>query len=249
MVSRRGGGGRRHRAPAVDETGKGDHDMGQETNTQAVRYAEAVADDDMLREDDLRRMRDEYCERRKLSGTVAADAQWADEPFDHWLAGLSAQPRAIDDASIAALVVGMTVTLSIRDALIMSLVAGDTCADKRTMMDFASRSHAPDVQSRMCRELQGAFFDERRRPDEPRCRAGSDMLVAMADRVPESFSVQPLAVLAYVMWWMGDSRAVAFALRCLMLDEDCSLAAIVCSAYQRGVMPAWMGAGPHHDAA
>ena len=60
---------------------------------------------------------------------------------------------------------------------------------------------------------------------------------------------QPLAVLAYVMWWMGDSRAVAFALRCLMLDEDCSLAAIVCSAYQRGVMPAWMGAGPHHDAA
>ena len=77
----------------------------------------------------------------------------------------------------------------------MSLVAGDTCADKRTMMDFASRSHAPDVQSRMCRELQGAFFDERRRPDEPRCRAGADMLVAMADRVPESFSVQPLAVL------------------------------------------------------
>ena len=51
------------------------------------------------------------------------------------------------------------------------------------------------------------------------------------------------------MWWMGDSRAVAFALRCLMLDEDCSLAAIVCSAYQRGVMPAWMDAGPHHDAA
>ncbi len=81
--------------PAVDETGKGDHDMGQETNTQAVRYAEAVADDDMLREDNLRRMRDEYCERRKLSGTVAADAQWADEPFDHWLAGLSAQPRAM----------------------------------------------------------------------------------------------------------------------------------------------------------
>ena len=95
MVSRRGGGGRRHRAPAVDETGKGDHDMGQETNTQAVRYAEAVADDDMLREDDLRRMRDEYCERRKLSGTVAADAQWADEPFDHWLAGLSAQAEPI----------------------------------------------------------------------------------------------------------------------------------------------------------
>jgi len=63
--------------------------MGQETNTQAVRYAGAVADDDMLREDDLRRMRDEYCERRKLSGTVAADAQWADEPFDHWLGGPS----------------------------------------------------------------------------------------------------------------------------------------------------------------
>ena len=75
------------------------------------------------------------------------------------------------------------------------------------------------------------------------------MLFRSADRVPESFSVQPLAVLAYVMWWMGDSRAVAFALRCLMLDEDCSLAAIVCSAYQRGVMPAWMGAGSHHDAA
>ena len=101
----------------------------------------------------------------------------------------------------------------------------------------------------MCRELQGAFFDERRRPDEPRCRAGADMLVAMADRVPESFSVQPLAVLAYVMWWMGDSRAVAFALRCLMLDEDCSLAAIrvlgVPARRDAGVD----GCRPHHDAA
>ena len=93
MVSRRGGGGRRHRAPAVDETGKGDHDMGQETNTQAVRYAEAVADDDMLREDDLRRMRNEYCERRKLSGTVAADAQWADEPLAGGPVGAAAGHR------------------------------------------------------------------------------------------------------------------------------------------------------------
>ena len=42
---------------------------------------------------------------------------------------------------------------------------------------------------------------------------------------------------------------MVYALRCLLLDEDCSLAAIVGWAYQRGGMPAWMGAGPHHDAA
>ena len=96
--------------------------MGQETNTQAVRYAEAVADDDMLHEDDLRRMRDEYCERRELRGAVAADAQWAEAPFDHWLAGLSAQPRAIDDDSIAALVVGCVVAFGVSLAVIRFLM-------------------------------------------------------------------------------------------------------------------------------
>lgn len=42
--------------------------------------------------------------------------------------------------------------------------------------------------------------------------------------------VQPLAIISYILWWMGDERAMLTAMRALAIDEECSLAAIVAAA-------------------
>ena len=87
--------------------------------------------------------------------------------------------------------------------------------------------------------LTCAFEDEGMMPDKERCHTGIGMLLDIAEASPVPYCIQPLAVIAYTLWWLGDPRAMVFALRCLLLDEDCSLAAMIFSAADRGVAPAW----------
>ena len=82
--------------------------------------------------------------------------------------------------------------------------------------------------------LTVAFEDEGIVPDKERCHAGIAMLLDIADAAPVPYCVQPLAVVAYTLWWLGDSRAVTMALQCLLLDEECSLAAMVFSVCAAG---------------
>ncbi|WP_221343557.1 hypothetical protein [Bifidobacterium sp. SO1] len=141
---------------------------------------------------------------------------------------------------MAAFAVGMSESLPIRDAAIVSLVIGRPC-DERMMIEIASQPHSDRVRCGMSDMMTNAFHDARARPDTERCRRGTAMLKRMGDAVPERWRVQPLAALAYVLWWMGDDLAVIRALECLALDEDCTLAGIVVSLIERGIRPAWCG--------
>ena len=49
--------------------------------------------------------------------------------------------------------------------------------------------------------------------------------------------VQPLAIISYILWWMGDGRAMLTAMRALAIDEECSLAAIVAAAIHGDLWP------------
>ncbi len=104
---------------------------------------------------------------------------------------------------------------------------------KAVLMDFASRPHAPEVCARMGRLLTAAFTDEHGGLDEARCRAAVGALREMAGIVPERYRVQPLTIMAYVLWWLGKDEAVEYALEALAIDERCSLAAIVLGAMRR----------------
>lgn len=46
---------------------------------------------------------------------------------------------------------------------------------------------------------------------------------------------------AYILWWLGDERALPMAVRALACDED-ALAIIVASAIHRGLYPDWTNA-------
>lgn len=141
----------------------------------------------------------------------------------------------------AALAVAMREILAVRDMLILSLIMEPDRVGKRELIRFASRPHRTDTQRGLYDLLGEAFDDAGHAPNTKRCRAGVTALIDMSRCMPESFAVQPLAVAAYTLWWMGDRLALPCSLECLALDDDCSLAAIVCAACDHDVWPAWCG--------
>ena len=188
---------------------------------------------------------------RRRDGIAKADADWFDRPLDEWLSGLQGG-SGLSRSSIVELGVGMTHSLAMRDAIIISMVAtgrsqtsgggdGDKGGvNKRLLIGFASRPHDPGNAARMGQLLARAFEDEAARIDAARCRNGIEMLSTMVRTLPDEYVVQPLAVIAYITWWMGEGSAGDVALRALSLDSGCTLAAIVCSALRHGVWPAWL---------
>ncbi len=140
--------------------------------------------------------------------------------------------------SVAAFAVGMHEALSIRDAVILSLVAGRGC-DKPLMVAFAADPHAERSRARMGAMLSQAFENAESVPDCVRCGRGIGMLLRIASLVPEWLRPQPFAVISYVLWWLDDDRSSAYAWRCLDLDGGCLLASMVLGMLERGVRPAW----------
>ncbi|WP_236034397.1 DUF4192 domain-containing protein [Bifidobacterium saguinibicoloris] len=189
--------------------------------------------DDEAAERLARRLR----ESRREHGPERANADWMDGPLDAWLARLERRGAGPDRDTMAALAVGMREVLSIRDALILSMLFDDDECGRDVLMDILSRPRTKEVSSTV-RDLLSAAFEDERGPNVERCRAGVGMLAAMAGLMPRAFCAQPYAAIAYVLWWLGDAGASAYALRSLALDDGCSLAAIVLGAASRGACPA-----------
>ncbi|PJM79723.1 DUF4192 domain-containing protein [Bifidobacterium scaligerum] len=177
---------------------------------------------------------------RLTRGIRRANEEWISQPLDDWLEGLGQDDILLSADVMESFVVGMQETLSIRDALILSLVTDEQHCPRAQLMDFATRPHAARTKKRMGQLLTEAFEDETIRPDERRCRRGVAMLFEMVHAYPFAPAcIQPLAVIAYALWWLGDEESTVYALQCLLLDQECSLAAMVFSASERGVRPAW----------
>ncbi|MBW3078822.1 DUF4192 domain-containing protein [Bifidobacterium simiiventris] len=197
-------------------------------------------------DNELERLTCRFRDMRRTVGPREGNREWVRDPFAQWIRTLEsarsfdAAATMLDREGMAAFAVGMTESLPIRDAAIVSLVIGRPC-DERMMIEIASQPHSDRVRCGMSDMMTNAFHDARARPDTERCRRGTAMLKRMGDAVPERWRVQPLAALAYVLWWMGDDLAVIRALECLALDEDCTLAGIVVSLIERGIRPAWCG--------
>ena len=201
--------------------------------SQQTHEAERRIERDVLREEVQR-----FTLARRESGIVTADAAWVDRPCDNWLAALHGQEE-LTLSSMARLAVGMSLSLPMRDALIVSIVAredsGDVPVTKQLMVSFASRPHEPHNVACMSDLLSHAFEHRHAHTDEAKCKRGIEMLGQMVRALPEEYTVQPLAVLAYAAWWIADDRAGEYALSALRLDENCTLAGIVCAALGQGL--------------
>ena len=129
--------------------------------------------------------------------------------------------------------------LSIRDAFLISAIVDEQRASREFLMDFAERPKQPINAQRLEQLLSDAFHDPSARPDMKRCDQAINMLFDIIDMIPKPYRAQPFAVISYIMWWMGQEGAMAAAISALAIDDQCSLAAIVCSAVERHIEPAW----------
>ena len=175
-------------------------------------------------------------------GPCAATRAWLDGPLDLWLERLRQGRVDLDEETMGALAVGMNQVLSIRDAMILSLLHGEERCGRKTLMRLASRPRA-DSSRALVRELLVEAFEDEEGPDLERCQSGVTMLSAMAAIMPPAARVQQHATLAYMLWWTGDPRAPLYALRALADDGRCVLAALVLGACESGMHPASVGGG------
>lgn len=173
-------------------------------------------------------------------GIAKANRDWLDAPFGEWCDNLRDHVHTMSKDHAMQICVAMADMLSARDALIMSLVAAcQTNIGAKAMLDLAAEPHDPANVIHLYRLLDRAFNDCDCSPDFTRCACGIDMLVGMAKLVSGRFEVQPLTVAAYGSWWVGSDDALDYAQQALSLDEQCTLARIICSAINQGLQPAW----------
>ena len=184
-------------------------------------------------------MRKRLQQGRRQYGPSRADGDWMREPLQVWLCRLDQGMIDLDEVMLP-LAVGINEVLAMRDALILSVVGDSTMRDPQMLMDIVRTPHAGHVVMAVHKALS-AEFDDRDGPDRDRCRTAVLMLAAMAKVMREPMKVQPLSIISYILWWTGDSRAEDYALSCLAIDEECSLAAIVLKSVSNGLYPACCG--------
>ena len=159
-----------------------------------------------------------------------------DEP---WRVGVTRTECSLDRDTVIRITVGMGEMLSIRDAFLISAIVDEQRASREFLMDFAERPKQSINAQRLEQLLSDSFRDPLARPDMKRCDQAINMLFDIIDMIPKTYRAQPFAVISYIMWWMGREGAMASAISALAIDDQCSLAAIVCSAVERRIGPAW----------
>ena len=158
--------------------------------------------------------------------------------FDEWLDGLDTPQATLTKRSMEILAKSMRKSMALRDAMLMSVIcAGNPEYDKGKLRDYAAAPRIPNQQlSEWCeRMMKGSLAHAGHETDKDKVANASRMLVDIVDIVDTvdtdlKLQVQPLAIISYILWWMGDGRAMLTAMRALAIDEECSLAAIVAAA-------------------
>ena len=181
-------------------------------------------------EAEMERLEDQLVEDCKSLGMAESIRDFLQEPFSEWMDELA-------DESSGALAIAMQQTMAVRDALLVSIIVDERRSSRDFLMGFMANPTLPGNTRHLEESLNGSFRDASRKPDTKRCDNGVNMMFDIIGMVPERYHVQPLTIISYVLWWMGDERAMLCAMRAL--DENCSLAAIICSAAHRHIGPVW----------
>ncbi|PWG60426.1 hypothetical protein [Bifidobacterium catulorum] len=201
------------------------------------------ADEDKLRsmkvdERTMDMARETFRRSRRREGVPDADRSWFGEPLREWARLLEGRSDDLDRAVMIRLCVGMGEVMSMRDAMLMAVLAK---VEQERLLVLATEPHDKDSGRLVYETLRDGFENPASRPDTERCQRGIDALARMVCLVPAGYSVQPLTTLAYLLWWVGrDEQSLACAIRALLLDDGCTMASIIAGSIARGVFPAWV---------
>lgn len=194
----------------------------------------------------IKQTAEEFARARQRHDWREIAGEWFEAPVRRWIGTLDADGEPEDDTGDAViLAVGMREFLSLRDVMLVAAICGeraDFTADRA--IDFLKR---PMMRNnvRWMEDMLTETFHGSQAPDRQRCMKAVDLLLALIDRLDggdDGWQAQPCATVAYILWWLGDERALPMAVRALACDEGCSLAIIVASAIHRGLYPDWTNA-------
>lgn len=154
--------------------------------------------------------------------------------FDEWLDGLDTMQATPTKHSMEILAKSMRESMALRDAMLLSVVcAGNPEYDADKLRDYAAAPHIPNQQlAEWCERIMKWSFAHAGRETDKVSNAVR-MLADITETVEDidlSLQAQPLAIISYILWWMGDRSAMLPAKQALAIDEECSLAAIVVAA-------------------
>lgn len=194
----------------------------------------------------IKQTAEEFARARQRHDWREIAGEWFEAPVRRWIGTLDADGEPEDDTRDAViLAVGMREFLSLRDVMLVAAICGertDFTVDRA--IDFLRR---PMIRNnvRWMEDMLTETFHGSQAPDRQRCMKAVDLLLALIDRLDggdDGWQTQPYATVAYILWWLGDERALPMAVRALACDGKCSLAIIVASAIRAGIHPDWTNA-------
>lgn len=155
--------------------------------------------------------------------------------FDEWLDGLDTPQATLTKHSMEILAKSMRKSMALRDAMLLSVIcAGNPEYDADKLRAYALNPMRREQLSGWCeRMMKWSLAHAGHETNKDKVANASRMLVDIVGTVEDTdlkLQVQPLAVIGYMLWWMGDKRAMLCAMRAVALDEECSLAAIIVAA-------------------
>lgn len=175
----------------------------------------------------------------KKSTTLETLADLFRDAFEEWLSGLDMERPALSEQSKKTLAESMRASMAWRDSILVSATCSNSSEyDAVKLKGFAFHREHEEWLGRM---ISGSLKDETLGEDRTVCRRAVGMLFDIVEAVEDidiELQAQPLAVISYLLWWMGDARAMLTAMRAVAIDEECSLAAIVIGAVHGDRWPA-----------
>lgn len=152
--------------------------------------------------------------------------------FDEWLDGLQTEHPTLSKKAMETLAESMRKNMAVRDALLMSVIcAGHPEYDTDKLREYAINPTRHEHLTEWCeRMMKWSLTNAGHETDKNKVAKAVKMLDDIAETVDIKLQAQPFAIIAYTLWWMGDSRAMLPAMRALAIDDECTLAALVVSA-------------------
>lgn len=129
-------------------------------------------------------------------------------------------------------------SVAMRDALLLSCICD---LDVPTLLEVGTDPMGKGVGRKQVRILDSVYHDPEWAIEYgARCIASIDALVWIITVIGGKACEQPLAMLAYLLWWAGrPEEGLGAACRALAIDKDCSLADVLVTAIENRVTPEW----------
>ncbi len=196
----------------------------------------------LIEKGEYKRIRDAIIEDRKERGIKISDEQWFTVPLTHWVKTINNSSVEITPRDLLCLMVGISDNLALRDALVISILSVCTV---NQLVGLTTHPHRETSVELICNALEPAFRDKNVDPRTTESARAAVLITVLTwvclPKTDLIYTIQPLAMLAYIAWWQGKAeRSVDLGECALRIDPQCCLAKITVAASQIGIKPAWL---------